>query len=68
LALEYAAKATAIYEIQFQSYNAIEIEELSTLTFPIVLHIPVLDSRYENSVVSVVFSYTGYMYLLDKTL
>lgn len=51
-ALEYGAKATAICETQIQSYNAIQMEELSKLTFPIVLHTPVLNSSYKNSVVS----------------
>ena len=50
LALGYAAKATVICATQIQSHNAIQMEELSKLTFPIVLHIPVLDSSYKNSV------------------
>ena len=49
-ASEYGAKATAICETQIQSHKAIQMEELSKLTFPIVLHIPILDSSYKNSV------------------
>lgn len=50
LALECGGKATAICETQIQSQNAIQMEDLSKLTFTIVLHIPVLDSSYKNSV------------------
>ena len=50
LAFEYGAKATAICETQIQSHNAIQMEEVSELTFLIVLHIPVLDTSYKNSV------------------
>jgi len=50
LVLEYGAKANVICATQIQSHNAIQMEELPKLTFPIVLHVTVLGSGYTNSV------------------